>query len=113
MKKLLLIPAFTLFACSGEEAQLPPPGLIPAEKIIPLIVDLQVLESHYEGAYQHPQLFKDALDSSSQLLFTEYGVTKQQFDQSYSYYARDITAIYSIYEAALDSVNFRLNLQTF
>lgn len=110
MKRLTYFSLLVLAGCSGDEKAPPPPAdLIPAEKIVPLIVDLQVLESHYERVYIHPALFKDALDSSSTFIFADHGVTKEQFDESYSYYASDISAIYGIYEAALDSINFRMN----
>mgnify|MGYP000476130093 CR=1 FL=1 len=90
-----------------------PEKLIPSEIIIPLIVDLQLLESHYQRTYIRPDLYKGALDSSSHLLFEEYNVTKADFDASFSYYASDRDTIYSIYEAALDTINFRINQRSF
>lgn len=83
-----------------------PANLISSEKMIPLIVDLQILESHFQRTYNRPDLYKASLDSSSQLIFDKYQVTKSQYDSSYTYYANDLDAIYKIYEAALDSLNF-------
>jgi hypothetical protein len=109
MRKAFYIGFIALFSCSGETQTVRPGDLIPTEKMIPLIVDLQVLESYYEKAYVIPAQFRDQLDSSSMLLFEDYGVTKDQFDRSYSFYATDAVTIYALYEAALDSINFRIN----
>lgn len=86
-----------------------PGNLISTEKMIPIIVDLQILESHFQRLYQRPDLYKNALDSSSAVVFNEYGVTKESFDSSYTFYSKNTHVIYGIYEAALDSINFRLS----
>jgi hypothetical protein len=109
MRKVFYIGLIALFSCSDGSQITRPDGLIPTEKMIPLLVDLQVLESYYERVYAVPALFKDELDSSSALLFESYDVTKDQFNSSYSFYASDAVTIYAIYEAALDTINFRIN----
>jgi len=109
MKRYLFISVFAFAACTDEIPLRAPQRLIPSEKIIPIIVDLQVLESHYHRLYSIPAIYKDALDSSSNLIFQKYDVTKSDFDSSFSYYASDANVIYAIYEAALDSINFRAN----
>ncbi len=107
MKKLLFLPIFLTFSCSGEpEKNAAPVNLISTEKMIPLIVDLQLLESHFQRTYNRPDLYKASLDSSSQLIFDKYQVSKSQYDSSYTYYSNDLDAIYKMYEAALDSLNF-------
>ena len=113
MKRILFFSVVILSACSGDEKMPAPEKLIPSEIMIPLIVDLQILESHYQRTYTRPDLYKDALDSSSNLIFQNYDVTKADFDASFSYYSSDLDTIYSIYEAALDSINFRVNQKTF
>jgi hypothetical protein len=107
MKKLLLVPIVLTFSCSGEsEESAAPVNLISSEKMIPLIVDLQILESHFQRTYNRPDLYKESLDSSSQLIFEKHQVSKSQYDSSYMFYANDLDAIYKMYEAALDSLNF-------
>lgn len=107
MKMLLFVPIILTFSCSGEpEKSAVPANLIATEKMIPLIVDLQILESHFQRTYNRPDLYKASLDSSSQLIFDKHQVSKPQYDSSYMYYAKDLDAIYKMYEAALDSLNF-------
>jgi len=99
-------------ACSSEPAHIAPDNLISADKMISLIIDLQILETHYNRQFQQPQLYKNALDSASEFVFEKHSVTKSQFDSSYTFYSFEPTTIYGIYEAALDSINFRLSQQT-
>lgn len=106
LKKVFFGCCLFTFSCSGESEPEAPQNLIGTEKMIGLVVDLQVLESHFQRTFNRPDLYKESLDSSSALIFEKYDVTKSQFDSSYSYYASSAAAIYVIYEAALDSLNF-------
>ena len=113
MKKILIFCAFTLTACSGQNEPQSLPNLIEREKFIPLLVDLQVLESHYHRMFNRPDKYHDALDSASSLVFNKYGVTKKNFEDSFNFYATNVDTIFAIYEAALDSINFRMNQPNF
>ena len=113
MKRFLFFSVVIFSACAGDEKIDAPEKLIPTEILIPIIVDLQILESHYQRTYIRPDLYKGALDSSSNLIFQDYNITKADFNASFSYYASDLDTIYSIYEAALDSINFRMNQKAF
>lgn len=87
----------------------PPDDLISHEKMIPLIIDLQVLESHYHKRYQRANLYKDALDSASYFVFEAHAVSKDQFKRSYEFYSKDINKLYLLLETTLDTVNNRVN----
>ncbi|MBL7897281.1 MAG: DUF4296 domain-containing protein [Crocinitomicaceae bacterium] len=101
-----------MFSCRAEESHVAPSNLIPADKMISLIIDLQILETHYSRLFQQPQNYRTALDSASTFVFKKHLVTKPQFDSSFTYYSHESNTIYGIYEAALDSINFRLSQQT-
>jgi len=113
MKRFIFFSLVILSACTVDEKIQVPEKLISSDKIIPIIVDLQLLESHYQRLYNRPDLYRVALDSSSSLVFQNYDVTKADFEKSFAYYSSDLKVIYSIYEAALDSINFRINLTSF
>ena len=87
----------------------PPDDLIPTHEMIPVMIDLQILESHYQKRYQRANLFKDALDSASYFVFERHEVTKDQFERSYEFYSMDLQVMYLLLETTLDSVNFRVN----
>ena len=77
--------------------------------MIPLIVDIQILEEHYHRIYVNPEIYHDALDSASEHIFIAHGVSKSQFETSLGYYATQTDSLFGIYEAALDTINFRIN----
>lgn len=77
--------------------------------MVPLIVDLQILESHFQRQFGRVDLFKEALDSSSQSIFLDHGVTKESYERSLDFYTQTPDTLYVIYEAALDTINFRLD----
>lgn len=110
MKKIFCVFLVLCFSCEDENrpttGATAPPNLIPTEKMIPIIVDLQILESHFQRTFNRPDLYKASLDSSSSLIFEKYAVSKSQFDSSYTYYAYDTETMFKIYESALDSLNF-------
>lgn len=115
MNKILILFSVVLIGCGADDTGEPvsPKDIISTEKMIPLIVDLQILESHYQRLYLRPNLYKSALDSASSFVFEKHAVTKNQFNSSFNYYAADVNVIYSIYEAALDTINFRVNQNSF
>ena len=110
MRKYLIIFGIALVAC--EQEQTVPDDLIARHNIIPLIVDIQIIEEHYHRLFAKPDLYIDALDSASQVIFEEHDVTKLQFNNSIDYYAENADTLFSIYEAALDTINFRINARS-
>lgn len=110
-KKALFGLSVFLLACnSSQKEDYPAPkDLIAKEQLIPVIIDLQVLESHYHRLYNRPDAYKNAVDSASFFVFEKYGTTKEQFKQSYTYYAYDVNEMFLIYEATLDSINLKVS----
>ena len=110
IKRITIVATLFLFSCGGEEVYVLPQGILEKEEIIPIIVDLQVLESHFQRNFARTDLYRDALDSSSVSVFENHGTSKQTYTESLIYYAEMPDTLFSIYEAALDTVNFRLNM---
>ncbi|MEX1000717.1 MAG: DUF4296 domain-containing protein [Crocinitomicaceae bacterium] len=79
------------------------------EELIPVIIDLQVLESHYHRKFQRPNAYKVALDSASYFIFEKHGITQEVFESNYTYYSFDVDEMYRIYETVLDSINLRVS----
>jgi hypothetical protein len=98
-----------LASCTGEVVDEVPAAILEREMLIPIIVDLQILESHFQRQFARVDLYRDALDSSSQMIFTDHGISKAQFSNSLNYYATQPDTLFIIYEAALDSIKFRMN----
>lgn len=86
-----------------------PANILEREVFIPVLVDLQILESHFQRQFARIDLYRDALDSSSQFIFEDHGISKEKFSTSLNYYATQPDSLFIIYEAALDSIKFRTN----
>lgn len=110
MKYFLIIAILFLSACGNEEEKPAFDPGIPKEKLIDLIVDLQILESQYQRKFGRVDVYRDALDSASTYVFKDYEVTKDEFKQAMAVYATQSDSIYLLYEAALDSISSKINL---
>lgn len=110
IKKVLYIGLLLLsFSCGGGGENAIPEGVLPKEELIPVIVDLQILESHFQRQFARADVYRDALDSSSNSVFEAHGVTRDQFSESMEFYSQDPDTLFLIYEAALDTINFKVN----
>jgi len=70
---------------------------------------LQILESHFQRQFARVDLYRDALDSSSSVIFETYDITKAGFATNLDYYAEKPDSLFAIFEAALDTINIRIN----
>jgi len=110
MKHWLIISVLAVLMACGDEAPDPiPADVMEKEDMIPLIVDLQILESHFQRQFGRVDLFKSALDSSSESIFVDHGVDRVIYEKSLNFYAENPDTLYVIYEAALDTINFSLD----
>ena len=98
----IIILALIVLSCGSDSS---------IEKIdmIDLVVDVQILESHYHNLYQRENVYANALDSATFFIFEDHGVTKENFKENLDYYSLQPDTLFSIYEAALDTINNRIN----
>lgn len=111
-KKLLYISIILSFCSCKDEAvkeQSVSTDLMSKDELIPLIIDLQILESHYHRVYQRPDAYKNALDSASYFVFENHNTSREEFEMSFTHYSQNVDEMYEIYEVALDSVNLRIS----
>ena len=110
MKKLYAILSLGLIACSGELEERPKPAdLISQSDLIPLLIEVQMVESHYQRLYSRPDVFKEAFDSATNIVFEDHDISRSQFEGSYDYYSQDPNEMFSLYEATLDTLNMRIS----
>jgi len=113
MKYILLITLWcgVLFSCgNSKETKLTKPTVfLNKEELTAVLVDIQLLESHYHNKYQRPNVYANALDSATQLVFKKYNVTKEIFKENLTYCALNQDSLFSMYEGALDVVNDKIN----
>lgn len=102
---------FFMHSC-GQQVE-PQPADFPVlkqEKLIPIIVDLQILEGHYQRKFSRIDIYRDALDSASQSIFQKHQISQEVFEKNLDYYGNYPDSLFSIYESALDTINLRLNV---
>ncbi len=107
LKKAIPFLLIGVLSCGGDEEEVIPDSVIPKEKFIPLLVDLHVLESHFQRQFGRVDLYRDALDSSSFYVFKDHETSKAAFLTSINFYALEPDTLFLIYEAALDTLNLR------
>ena len=92
-----------VFACVQPEK--PPANLITKEQMINILVDIHIAEAMVDEAHLSKDssivIFKDLA------IFEKYGIEKENFDESYNYYLRNINMLDDIYTAVVDSLSVR------
>lgn len=109
---VILLSALVFTNCKDRTLNDPvtaPEDLLPEDKLVDVLIDLQILESQYQFRYQRPDIYKLALDSAGYFVFEKHGTTEEQYLRSYDYYSTNIDKMYLIYETALDSVNLMIS----
>ncbi len=112
MKNYSLFAILVLLLSCGSDKSVDsrPNNLLSKDSLISVIIDLEVLNVHYENKYKRPALYKRKLDSVIELLLIEKGVTQEQLEKSIDYYSIYPDTIFKIYESTLDSINHMINM---
>ena len=102
-----------VISCNQNKKLEQPKPLLTKPQLIDVIVDIQILESYYANKYQRPEVFANALDSASFFIFKNHNISKPIFQYNLQYYVNlEGDSLFSVYEAALDTINNRINLNT-
>ncbi|MDX1349502.1 MAG: DUF4296 domain-containing protein [Putridiphycobacter sp.] len=92
-------------SCESDETTVKPLNLIPKSTLIPLMIDLEIMEAYYEQVHKRPNIYKTTLDSASRTILRNYNVTSADLEASLEYYSAMPDSIYLLYEETLDSIN--------
>ncbi len=98
-----------LFSCENNIEPEKPSVFLTKDELTTILVDIQLLESHYHNKYQRPNVYANALDSATQTIFKKYDVSKEVFKDNLTFYALNQDSLFSMYEGALDVVNDKIN----
>lgn len=86
-KLLVVLFSLHLLAACQQEATKKPLDLIEEEKMSLVLEEVLLMESHYQSKNGVPGIYKEALDKSLSVVFKKHHVTKNQFKNSYEFYA--------------------------
>ena len=105
----LLLPSLLLAlpACQRPEEAPRPADLLPKEKIVQLVVDLQVLEARVENSRLSADSSRALYLVNQKEIFWKNEVTDSAFRRSYRYYSIHGKDLDEIYGAAIDTLGRR------
>ncbi|HYW34175.1 MAG TPA: DUF4296 domain-containing protein [Balneolaceae bacterium] len=88
MRFFLSLLALTILLAGCRSHRKTPKNLIPQNKYINLLIELQLLKSYQQE--QRPD--SSTVDSLRKVIFKKYDVTQQQFEKSHKYYQQHVKA---------------------
>jgi hypothetical protein len=105
MRYLSILFLISLVACGGGKQQEEvPPNVISKEIMVPLLVDMQLIE----GANSTKFFQGDTGQTNYELLYTtifeKHGVEKAQFDSSMAYYTQHTAVLEVIYDQVIEEL---------
>jgi hypothetical protein len=107
-KSFLPMCCFILAACySGNEHQLPPPGLLPREKMVSIWIDIHIAESKVMQINQTTDSARALFQYYKSEILKKQKVDKEIFGKSYQYYMDNIKEMDAIYAIVVDSLSLR------
>ncbi|MEM7298068.1 MAG: DUF4296 domain-containing protein [Bacteroidota bacterium] len=102
MKYFFLTVLVILFSCTTSDK---PENLIEKEKMSKLIMEIHLLEAKINHVPITPQDSTQAVyEHFEQLLFEDFGVTKEQYEISFNYYVANPNEFEKIYTTTVDSL---------
>src|SRR5262245_14759061 len=106
MKKLLPLALLLLAACS-DPAPVPPPDLIPRDRFVLVMADVQVIEARIN----HEMTVDQRTDSPAQRyyddLYADHKISKEQYAHTYRWYTEHPAQMKSLYEEVLTELGKR------
>ena len=104
-----LLPALllTLAACQRPEEVLRPADLLPKERMVPLLADLQQLEAQVENSRLAPDSARALFLAEQKSLLWKRQVTDSALQHSYRYYGAHGKDLPELYQAVIDTLKER------
>jgi hypothetical protein len=101
MKYFILIFLFAFVSCDTETR---PSSIIEKDKMIDIMAEALVLETYYQSLPGNPALNKQALDSTVNLVFKKSGITKNDFEESYLHYSKNLPEFQKMQEEIMEKL---------
>lgn len=94
--------AFSLFSCSSSSNS---NELLDEEKMTEVLQEVMLLENYYQTKFGSPSVYKEALDSSVEVVFKRFNTNKKQFSKSFDFYAQDPEVFKRIQAKIIENLN--------
>ena len=107
--RFLLIMALFIGSCSpGVSRKEAPKDLIEKEKMVEVMTELMKIEGHVNIKYLQVTKYHKLMKASADSLFKVNGISAEQFDASFEYYAHQQKDLKKIYEKVLNNLNHEM-----
>ena len=107
MKKTLIsILLFTLFACN-EETEMIPDNVLSQEKMVSVMVDVQLVEAALIVNQLKGDEAKEAAVNYYDSVMKQHNISREKFDMSFKYYAEHPGLMEEIYDEMLNELSKR------
>jgi hypothetical protein len=101
-KTVFIIVVIFLSACAKESKS--PDYVIPQDKMVNIITDIHIMDGLNTMSNVRRKLAKDSI-SNYDVIFTNYGYSRSDFDTSIYFYSKNIDQFDKIYEDVLNKLN--------
>jgi hypothetical protein len=101
MKYFYSILFISLVSCDTETR---PVSIIEKNKMIDIMAEALVLETYYQLLPGNPASNKQALDSTVDLVFKKSGITKNDFEESYLHYSKNLPEFQKMQEEIMEKL---------
>ncbi|GAB3815404.1 DUF4296 domain-containing protein [Pontibacter rugosus] len=81
--------------------------MIPQDKMVRILADIHTTESIIEGNVMYPDTALMVFNQQQALIFERYGVSKEQFKETYTYYLNNLKQMDALYETVVDTLSLR------
>ncbi|GHA59946.1 hypothetical protein GCM10007389_10120 [Pontibacter akesuensis] len=75
--------------------------------MVRILADIHTAEAIIEYQVVFPDTALMVFNQEQTEIFKRYGVTEEQFDETYSYYLRNLKAMDALYETIVDTLSLR------
>jgi Domain of unknown function (DUF4296) len=104
---LLFALLLTLPACQRPEEAIPPADLLPKERMVPLLADLQQLEAQVEDSRLSPDSARALFLAEQKNMLWKRQTTDSALQRSYRYYGAHGKDLPEMYQSVIDTLKER------
>jgi hypothetical protein len=107
MKSLLcfFVLIIIVSACSSNGTDSSNEAELTEEQMIEVTQEVMLLENYYQTKYGSPYVYKKALDSSVNVVFKRFSITKKQYENTFNYYAENPDLYKELQMKIIESLN--------
>ncbi len=100
---LVLLILFNITGCSKKKTIIPE-GVLDQKKMAEVLTEVHLLESKISRMYLGTDSSKVVYSHYEKMLFTELGITQEEYQRSLNFYVEEVEDFHKIYEVVVDSL---------